>query len=413
MSIQALRVQRTQMAADARKLLDSVKPEEWTDEHNQQYQQIVDSIDKVDAQIERHEKQLEIEASNRQAVQDRSEREGLSLDEAQFRNQQDKDIFMTWMRGGVNALSSEQQQIVLQRAREVRNTMSTGTGSEGGYLVPNEFSRTLLEALKAFGGVREAVTVMPTSTGASMDWPTTDATSEEGELVGENASVSHADPQFGTKSLDTYKFSSKTVAVPFELLQDSQIDLEAHIRGRLQERLGRITNKLFTVGTGTNQPTGLVTASASGKIGATGKTTDVDFDDLIDLEHALDPAYRMGGGVGYMFHDSTLKVLKKKKDSQNRPLWIPGYDIKEPDMINGKPYIINQHMPVMAAGAKSILFGDFSRYIVRDVMQVMLFRMTDSKYTEKGQVGFLAFMRSGGNLMDVGGAVKHYQNSAT
>ena len=67
----------------------------------------------------------------------------------------------------------------------------------------------------------------------------------------------------------------------------------------------------------------------------------------------------------------------------------------------------------MAANAKSLLFGDFSHYVIRDVMAVQLFRMTDSKYTEKGQVGFLAFMRSGGAMVDVGGAVKAYQNSAT
>ena len=118
-------------------------------------------------------------------------------------------------------------------------------------------------------------------------------------------------------------------------------------------------------------------------------------------------------GASFMFHDLTLAELKKLKDGQNRPLWLPGIAADQPDNILNRPYVINQDIATMAANAKSVLFGDFSKFIIRDVMAVQLFRMTDSKYTENGQVGFLAFMRSGGRLVDVGGAVKAYQNSAT
>jgi HK97 family phage major capsid protein len=118
-----------------------------------------------------------------------------------------------------------------------------------------------------------------------------------------------------------------------------------------------------------------------------------------------------------MFHDDTLKVLRKIKDSNGRPIFVPGYEQGNPggapDRLMNRAITINQNMAPMAANAKSILYGDFSKYMVRDVMDVTIFRMTDSKYTEKGQVGFLAFCRSGGNLLDVGGAVKSYTNSAT
>ncbi|EAR08448.1 phage major capsid protein [Reinekea blandensis] len=133
---------------------------------------------------------------------------------------------------------------------------------------------------------------------------------------------------------------------------------------------------------------------------------------MLDLIHFVDPAYR--NNAWFMFHDMTLKALKKLTDpTTKKPLWMPGFDVKEPDTINGYGYTINQHMPKMAASAKSILFGDLSKYLIRDVMQILLFRMTDSKYAEKGQVGFLCWMRAGGGLMDVGGAVKPYQNAVS
>ncbi|MBB5322330.1 phage major capsid protein [Marinobacter oulmenensis] len=410
-SIQALREERTKLAADARKLLDDVEPEEWGSEHNAEYDKLVANIENLDSQIDRHQKQLDIEAANKQSIQDRADINGISTDEAEHQANQEKEIFNTYMRGGMDALSMEQRQMVLAKAREVRGDMSTGTGSEGGYLVPREFSTMMLEALKDFGGMREVANIIRTNSGAGMDWPTTDATSEEGEIVGENGAVTRQDATFGTKSLDTFKFSSKAIAVPFELLQDSAIDLEAHIIARLQQRLGRVTNRMFTTGTGTGQPGGVVGASAAGRVAPTGQTDIVTWEDLLHLKHSVDPAYR--NGARFMFHDQTLKHLKMMKDDQSRPLWVPGVAIGEPDTIDGSGYVINQHMPELAAGSKALLYGDFSKYIIRDVMQFMLFRMTDSKYTEKGQVGFLAFMRSGGGLMDVGGAVKHFATAAS
>lgn len=155
------------------------------------------------------------------------------------------------------------------------------------------------------------------------------------------------------------------------------------------------------------QPTGIVTAATLGATAAA--ETAISFDELVDLEHSIDPAYRQSGQCRFMFHDTTLKQLKKLKDLENRPLWLPGVAVKEPDTILGYAYTINQHMPALAAEARTVLFGDFSKYLIRDIMAVSLFRLTDSKYTEKGQVGFLAFSRHDGNLVDVGGAVKYLQ----
>ncbi|WP_159917865.1 phage major capsid protein [Pantoea sp. 18069] len=320
------------------------------------------------------------------------------------------------LKGGLSNLSDEQRNAMRARQTgDIQGAMSTTTGSEGGYTVATEFSRTLLEAMKQMGGVRAVASAIQTATGAQMLFPTADATAEEGEIVGQNASVSTGETTFGQASLDVYKYSSKSIALPFELLQDSFIDIEAYIKSLLALRLGRIQNRHQTVGTGVGQPPGLIMRAAVGKTGATGQTTVVTYDDLVDLEHSVDPIYR--SRAGWMFHDDTLKVLRKIKDGQGRPIFTPGYEQGNPggapDRLMNRAININQNMAPMAANAKSIAYGDFSKYLIRDVMDVTLFRMTDSKYTEKGQVGFLAFCRSGGNLLDVGGAVKAYVNSAT
>jgi HK97 family phage major capsid protein len=256
--------------------------------------------------------------------------------------------------------------------------------------------------------------VLSTGSGNQINYPTTDATSEEGEIVGENATVTTDDTiTFGSVNINAYMYSSKAVAVPFQLLQDSMIDMEALVINRLGTRLGRITNKHYTTGTGNNQPRGIVTAAKLGVTAVSGQTDSIVYDDLVDMEHSVDPAYRVGG-CSWMFNDAALKSLKKLKDGEGRPLWLPGLTTKEPDTILSYPYTINQHMAVPAASAKSMLFGNFSYYMVRDVMQVLLFRMTDSVFTLSGQVGFVAFFRTDGNLIAANNdAVRYFIQAAS
>jgi HK97 family phage major capsid protein len=183
--------------------------------------------------------------------------------------------------------------------------------------------------------------------------------------------------------------------------------------------LGRITNKHFTTGTGSSQPNGVVTAATTGvtATNSTSQVTAVTYDSLVALQHSVDPAYRNLGNTSWMFNDTTLRVIRQIKDGQSRPIFVPGYESGSPagapDRLLGAPIQINQSVASMAANAKSILFGDFSFYTIRDVMAVELLRFTDSAYAKKGQVGFLAWMRSGGNLVDVGGAVKLFVNAAS
>lgn len=403
-NLYALRERHASLAKELRALVEN-KDAEWTSESQAKYDHGLAELDDIKAQIDR------INALNERIADDAL---ASKVGEAAGRRGGDSaaatahDLFAKWLRGGDNALSAAEWQ-------QIRNTMSTGTGSEGGYTVQSEVARTLVEALKAYGGVREVANVIQTEMGNPMSFPTTDGTSETGELIAENATATAADPTFGTVAVNAYKFSSKIVAVPFELLQDSQIDIEAFVRGRLVERIGRITNTYFTTGSGTGQPRGVVTGSAAGKTGASGQTTTVIADDLIDLIHSVDPAYRRNASCRFMMRDATLGAIRKLKDSQGRPIFIPGYDGlggAMPDTVLGYGVTINQDVAAMAASAKSILFGDFSKYIVRDVMQATMFRFADSAYVKLGQIGFLMWARSGGNLTDTA-AVKHYANAAS
>ena len=319
-----------------------------------------------------------------------------------------RELYQKWLKGGDNAMNAADWGI--------RNTMSTTTGSEGGFTVPTEVATTLLRAMKSFGGMREVAEVIQTSEGNPINFPTSDGTAVTGERIGENAPATDQDMAFGVRTLNTYKYGSKIVPVPFELLQDASFDLESYIRLELAERLARITNYEFTRGTGTGQPNGIVTAATSGKVGATGQTLTVTYDDLVDLQHSVDPAYRARGRARFMMNDLSIRQIRKIKDTTGRPIFVPGYEVAGagvPDTLLGTPVVINQDVAAMAANARSILFGDFSYYKIRDVMSMSLFRFTDSPYTKLGQVAFLAWMRSGGQFVDAGGAVKFYQNSAT
>lgn len=403
-SIQALRERRAALAKETRNILDQNPGATWSPEHQKTYDANMEEIGRIEAEIDRKERVLALDAERQLDDVVRNGRRQSSDDDAT----DERSLVAAWARGGWEGMSADQRQAF-------RNTMSTTTGSEGGYTVQTEVAKALQDALRAYGGVREVAEVFSTEQGNPLNYPTSDGTSETGELIAENTTATDADPSFGTVALNVYKFSSKVVVIPFELLQDSAIDIEAMVRARLVDRLGRVMNTFFTTGTGTNQPRGVVTAAASGKVGTTGQTTTVIYDDLIDLQHSVDPAYRKD--ARFMMADSSLKVVRKIKDTQGRPIFVPGYEqgspAGEPDMLLGSPIAINQDVAAMAANAKSILFGAFKNYKVRDVMQFTLFRFSDSVYAKKGQVGFLAWARSGGNYVDVGASLKYYQNSAT
>lgn len=383
-----------------------------------------EKLDAILAQVEAIDGDIAREARMAQLALDTPDAQHQAALNAATRNPanhgEESIALRAFLAGGVsNMAEGDRNRMLARQTADIRNAMSTSTNTEGGYTTAIEYQRSLEKAMKAYGGMRNVATTIRTGTGITMNFPTTDATAEIGEIVGQNGGVTGLDTVFGNTTLDVFKYSSKKIALPFELVQDSFIDIEAYVQELLAMRLGRITNLHQTTGDGSGKPFGIVPRAAVGKTGATGQTVTITYDDFIDLEHSVDPAYRGQPGVGYMMHDSSVKVVRKIKDGNNRPIFVPGYESDAminggaPDRLMGRPIYINQDMPVMTANAKSIAFGQLSKYVIRDVMDLTLFRMTDSAFTLLGQIGFVAFMRSGGNLIDAGGAVKTYQNSAT
>lgn len=410
--LQALREQR---AARAKELAELVNKADWNKATDESVaDRLSGEVEDLDSRIKRISDANALLASTAMTN---------NVIEAAERVGKDKQspasaLYAKWLRNGFENYTPDD----VAAYNTIRNTMSVGTGSQGGYTVSTEVAKTVLDALKAFGGMRSVANVIQTAQGNPISYPTSNGTTEVGEIVAENTSATALDVSFGTIALPVYKFSSKIVTVPWELLQDSSVDVEAFVRTRMVTRLGRITNTKFTVGSGASEPNGLITAATTGKTGLTGQTATVIYDDLVDLQHSVDPAYRQLGNTGWMMHDDSIRIIRKIKDGQGRPIFVPGYEEALPvagaagylpDTLLGRPVTVNQDMATMAANATPIAFGDFSFYTIRDVMQVEMFRFTDSVYTTKGQVGFLAWSRSGGNFVDVGGAVKLYKNSAT
>lgn len=403
-SIQALRERIAARAQEVRSIVEK-NNDAWKPEHQAAYDAGMAEVEDLKAQVTRLQATLDADTEQR----DNEALAGAAARGAKGAKAGDRlaQIYTKFLRQGDKAITAEEW-------RDVRATMSTTTTTEGGYTVQTEVASRLIDALKAYGGMRSEATILRTAMGNDMSFPTSDGTAETGELIAQNTTATGADPTFGTVSLVTYKFSSKIVAVPFELLQDSEIDIAAFVEKRLTQRIGRVTNTYFTTGTGTSQPRGVVTGATLGKTGTTGQTATVIFDDLVDLVHAVDPEYRKGDCC-FMMNDASLKVIRKLKDSQNRPVFLPGYEGlggAMGDNLLGYRVCINQDVATMAANAKSILFGDFSNYLIRDVMQPTLFRFEDSAYAKLGQVGFLMWHRAGGNLLD-SKAVYYYANSAT
>jgi len=409
-TVQQLRERRASLSAEVKNICEQNPGATWNTEHQKIYDEKMADIERTTSEINRMEQVLALD-TERHLSELLADGRGHQAGAGKGSKSPITHITDKWMRGGDANLTAEDW-------ATYRNTMSTTTPAEGGYTVQTEVAQELIRAMKQYGGMRDAATVFSTSQGNPMSWPAIDDTGNVGELIAENTTATAQDASFSTVGLNVYKFSSKVVAVPIELLQDSQVNIEALIIDLLAERLGRVTNTFFTTGTGTSQPRGIVTASASGKVGTTGQTTTVTYDDLVDLQHSIDPAYRRGPGVGFMLNDASLKVIRKIKDTSGRPIFVPGYETGTPGgapaTLLDSPVFVNQDIATMAANAKSILFGRLGNYRIRDVMSATMFRFTDSAYTKLGQVGFLAWMRAGGNLLDVSGAtVKYYQNSAT
>lgn len=310
--------------------------------------------------------------------------------------------FWQWVRHGMDGVEPQQRLALRNRfsqAPQELRAMGVAVPTGGGFGVADEDMAPIMNAMKFYGGMRQAgCTILTTATGADLPVPTADDTGNTGEQLGENTTVSEQDITIGQKILRAYIYSSKLIRVSYALLQDAAFDVEGWLNQRLGERLGRITNTKFTTGSGAATPEGVVTGSTYCGT-TTASATAITWAELVDLELSVDRAYRQN--ARYMFNDTTLKGLKQLVDGVSRPIWVPGTALREPDTINGYPYVINSDMASPIASAKAVLFGDFQYYWIRDVQDITLIRLTE-RYADYLQVGFMAFSRHDGQLIDAG-----------
>lgn len=406
-----MREKMAKHTADARVELDKITDktsEAETKEIEGRFDSFMADHDALAVKVEREERMQSAEKTAIEARRPVSSKEAEAKVAENRAKPEYKEVFEKQIRYGAATLNDEERSVLLTGRSEAR-AQSTGTDSEGGFTVPEGFSNEIDKAMAAWGPMWDGgiIRELNTSTGNTLPWPTVDDTAARGRLKAENAAVDDDgtdDVVFAEKVFNAYVYDTGMVRMPIELLQDSAFNMESLVTDLFGERLGRTCNDVLTNGTGSAQPNGIVTASGLGI--TTAGATAITADELLDLFHSVDPAYRASPSCRWQFNDLTLKLIRKLKDGDGNYLFEMG-DISGtvPSTLWGKPFSINQAMPAATAGLKSVIFGDHSKYVVRKVrgFEVMTLR---ERYAEFFQIGMVGFKRFDGELLN-SDAVKH------
>lgn len=382
--VKELREKAQGILDEATSLRDSITEKTPKDEArsaNERYDAMMDDYDAAVAEADREERHAKAqkEAEERREQQEREDRNSRRPDQGEQRHEPEGDAGDEYREafrqllangGSIDDLDKEARAALRAGAREYR-TQTVGAGTAGGHLVPTTLADFINVAMAAHGPMMDenVATEIKLPSGAAFEIPTVDDTSEEAAAHTEGQEP--ADDNSGDITIDKKTLVAHTLITPwikwsFELAQDSSFGFEVLLGKLIGERLGRLGNRWLTVGTGSNQPLGFVTSAPVGKTAASASL--LTFDDIMDLEHSVDPAYRGGDKVGFQMHDQSIKVLRKLKDTNGRYIWSDGDVTKGvPATLNNKRVRFNQAMAEIGNSAKPIAFGDFSEYYVRKV----------------------------------------------
>lgn len=432
MTLQELYEKRGRIVAEARELLTKAEAEAGKDEtrakqFEDQHDALMKGLDELDAKIAREERTAQAE----QAEEERRSRQrpngsegsasgsdepggNIETDAGQDQRQAEyRDAFYAAIRTGGDLSGLEPEQRALLRQGFVESRVQTaGVDAAGGYTVPTQLANRIVETMLDWGpmydpGVTDEIV---TSGGNQFDIPTNDDTGNSAAALAEGADLTDdgsGDLEFGEKTLGAYVYATPWLKISFELLQDSAFDIEAFVGKKIGQRAGRIANNRLTVGTGVGMPTGIVTASALGHTAAS--AVALVGDELIDMQHSVNSAYRRSPKCGWMFNDNTLSIVRKMKDGDGNYLWQMGdVRIGAPDLILGKGYHVNDDMADIAANARPIIFGDLSAYLVRKVGNPLIGTVRERFWPKVGMAGLIRF---DGELTDTT-AVKHLKMAA-
>lgn len=274
---------------------------------------------------------------------------------------------------------------------EVFDALQIGTDSEGGYLVPDEFESTLVDKLSEENIIRGLATVITSSNG-DKKIPVV-ASHGTAEWIDEGGEYKESDDVFGNVILGAHKLST-IIKVSEELLNDSAFNIETYIAQEFARRLGAAEEDAFINGDGKGKPTGLLTSGENGVTSAS--ATAITADEIIDLYHSLRTPYRKN--ANFITNDSTIKAIRKLKDTNGQYLWQPGLQAGQPDTILNRPIQTSSYMPEIGSDNKIMLFGDLSYYWISD-RQGRTFQRLNELFAKNGQVGFRVFQRLDGKLI--------------
>jgi len=410
MTLTELNEKRGRLVAEARTALEEIKSntdEARGDELDKRHDAIMAEFDKLEKQIEREQKLADIE---KRAEETRARQRPISGDtNARGQDESSKpeyrEVFRKIICGtSPGDLEPEERAVLRSGHAEFRGQSTSNTA--GGYTVPVTLASFIVKSMAMWGPMYDDAlcTTISTSSGEQINIPTIDDTAvvvvkhTEGTALTDDGG---SDVTVGQKVLNAYLFDTEFVRWSIELSQDSNFNWEQLLGELLGERLGRRANTELTTGDGSGDPNGIVTASTLGVTAAS--ATALTSDELIDLQHSVDPAYRMSPKCRFMFSDATFKVIRKLKDGNGQYLWSPGVSGGPgPDLLSS-PYSINQAMASVATGNKSVVFGDFGKYYVRKVGAPIIGVMRERMWPDMAIAGLI---RLDGELGDTA-AVKH------
>lgn len=414
-SINDLKQKRMKVVADQKALLAKAQTDgrsisDWTPDERSAYDKAEADFNAFDSEVRTYEalkvKEERLALDQHENTEPGAATGSVTTTEVPSAKNAYRSAFMKWVTLGTQSMTPEERKILRTGFQsdptpgigETRAQTITTTG--GGYLIPTDLAAELERIMLYFGPMMDPSVTgeWRTNSGNPKTWPVLNDTTNTGRLLSINTQTTETAMTFSQLNFDAYKFSSDHILVPYELLEDSDFSMDLMVNDTLTERLGRVINTYLTTGTGSSQPNGVVTASANGKTAAA--QTAITRDEIIDLIHSVDRAYRNGPKVGFMMHDLIMAVIKKMTigSGDDRPLWQPSIREGEPDRLEGYRYWINNDMASsLTAASKPILFGDFGKYIVRKVNDFRLYRL-DERYRDYDQSGFIGFFRADGEL---------------
>ena len=298
--------------------------------------------------------------------------------------------FMTALRHGAAMLPDE-----------VR-AQSVGLDSAGGYAAPAKFSDSLYANMAAFERLLDptVVDIQTTETGGAFSWPVIDNSTASATVVAENGTFNEAEDAVFDSPLLLAKaqtWRADLIRVSMELMQDSKFRLDDVLSASFAIRLAR--------GIGSSFMASLLSEATIGKQAASGQTSSIIYEDIVDMVASVDEVYRQSPKCGWMCRQSTLDAIAKLKDSSGRPLGLIEiqYGLNRVPYMWNYPIYVSPSVPVLgpgspATGNKALLFGDFNAWKVRRVADSLRVRRLAERYAEFGQVAFTATLRANGAL---------------